>query len=115
MKCCLLPLALLPAALVGCAQDSLHTFTKLQLTDKFWGEGANYGDFNHDGKMDIVSGPYWYEGPDFKVRHEYYPATQSFQATNASGEVSTIPGFEGALGVKNTYSRAFFAFTADID
>jgi hypothetical protein len=103
---------------VGCAQDSLrtlHTFDKIQLTDKFWSEGANYGDFNHDGKMDIVSGPYWYEGPDFKVRHEYYPATQSFKATNADGVETTIEGFEGALGVKNSYSKNFFAFTGDIN
>lgn len=119
MKCPLLVLAMVPA-LVGCAHDSLqtslHTFTKNQITDKFWGEGANYGDFNHDGKMDIVSGPYWYEGPDFKVRHEYYPAPQSFKTTNADGVVLTIPGYEGALGVKNSYSReCFFAFTADIN
>jgi hypothetical protein len=118
MKYRFLLFAPLLAACAGCAHDSLpvsHTFKKIQLTDKFWGEGANYGDFNHDGKMDIVSGPYWYEGPDFKIRHEYYPATQSFQTTNAEGAVSTIEGFEGALGVKNSYSKAFFAFTGDIN
>ena len=115
MKCHLLPLVLLLAPFASRAQDSLHTFTKFQLTDKFWSEGANYGDFNHDGKMDIVSGPYWYEGPDFKIRHEYFPATQSFKTTNADGMVSTIDGFEGALGVKNSYSKAFFAFTTDIN
>ena len=31
------------------------------------------GDFNKDGKVDIVAGPYWYAGPDFKVRTEFYP------------------------------------------
>jgi hypothetical protein len=119
MKCRLFPLALLPAAFVGCAHDSLHsslhTFQKVQLTDKFWSEGANYGDFNHDGKMDIVSGPYWYEGPDFKIRHEYYPAMESFKGTNADGVAETIDGFEGALGVRNSYSKAFFAFTGDVN
>ena len=24
--------------------------------------------------LDVVAGPYWYEGPDFKKRHEFYPA-----------------------------------------
>ncbi|QDV70024.1 FG-GAP repeat protein [Rosistilla carotiformis] len=46
------------------------TYKKLHLTDKFHCEGAYYGDFNRDGKQDIVSGPYWYAGPDFQTRHE---------------------------------------------
>ena len=75
--------ALLLAATVAGAKEKLHTFEKIQVTDKFWGEGANFGDFNHDGHMDIVSGPYWYEGPDFKVRHQYCPATQTFKKKNA--------------------------------
>ncbi|MCY3022941.1 MAG: FG-GAP-like repeat-containing protein [Planctomycetota bacterium] len=62
----------LGAALAG--EMVLHTFEKIVLTEQFFCEGANYGDFNQDGKMDIVAGPYWYEGPDFKVKHEYYPA-----------------------------------------
>jgi hypothetical protein len=52
------------------------TFQKIVLDRTFLSEGANVGDFNHDGKMDVVSGPYWYEGPDFKKRHEYYPAKE---------------------------------------
>ena len=52
----------------------LHSFKKLPLTDKFWSEGAHFGDFNRDGKMDVVSGPFWYQGPDFTDRHEYRPA-----------------------------------------
>lgn len=92
-----------------------HTFKKIQLTDQFWGEGANFGDFNHDGKMDIVSGPYWYAGPDFKQRHEYAPATQTFKLKKADGTEETIPGFEGGLGKNNTYSKNFLAFTADFN
>lgn len=58
-----------PAAL---AQTSTPTFKKLQLTDKFYCEGAYYADFNRDGRMDVVSGPYWYAGPDFQQRHEVH-------------------------------------------
>src|ERR1019366_7043958 len=38
----------------------LHSFKKVRATDQFWAEGAAIGDFNHDGKMDIVSGAYSY-------------------------------------------------------
>lgn len=53
----------------------LHSFKKIQMTDQFYCEGAYYGDFNHDGKADVVAGPYWYEGPDFQKKHEYRPAS----------------------------------------
>jgi HEAT repeat protein len=49
-------------------------FKKLQLSDQFYAEGAYYGDFNRDGKLDIVAGPFWFEGPDFNIKHEYRPA-----------------------------------------
>ena len=56
--------------LAGAADElTLHTFKKVQLSDQFWSEGANLGDFNKDGKLDVVSGPFWWEGPDFKKRH----------------------------------------------
>src|SRR5437867_6176283 len=93
--------------------DAVHTFKKIQLTDKFWAEGANFGDFNHDGKMDIVSGPFWYEGPEFKTRHELYPANATFKLKKSDGTEQTIPGFEGGLGVNNAYSETFIVFTYD--
>ena len=52
----------------------LHSFARQQLTSEYYSEGANAGDINGDGKVDVVSGPYWYEGPDFKTKHEFYPA-----------------------------------------
>ncbi|HEX4121531.1 MAG TPA: VCBS repeat-containing protein [Verrucomicrobiae bacterium] len=107
--------ALFSAASSVFAQDKLPSFRKIQLTDQFWSEGADYADFNHDGHMDIASGPFWYEGPDFKIRHEYRPANHSFKSTNAAGEAVTIPGFEGALGEKNEYSDDFFTFTFDVN
>ena len=75
MKC--LPLAvvfsLFAAPLVCRAEQPLPKFKKLVLADKFYCEGANVGDFNNDGKLDVVAGPWWFEGPDFKVKHEIYP------------------------------------------
>ncbi len=52
----------------------LHSFQRLQLTDQFFSEGATAADINRDGHVDIVSGPYWYAGPDFIERSEYYEA-----------------------------------------
>ncbi len=113
-------LAFLSAGFFGCSTASMnknaaHAFEKIQITDKFWSEGASIGDFNHDKKMDVVSGPFWYEGPDFKKQHEYYPATEKFKKKNADGSVEEIPGFEGALGTQNTYSRNFIAFSHDFN
>ena len=65
-------------AMAPAPADELHTFTRLQLSDQFWSEGANAGDLNNDGVKDIISGPYWWQGPDYKTRHEYYPATTTF-------------------------------------
>lgn len=111
-----IPLTLLSTTLLASAKDyALHSFKKLQLTDQFWCEGAYSGDFNHDKKMDIVSGPFWYEGPDFKTRHEYYPAKESFKKQKPDGTEETIPGFEGALGRNNTYSKNFVAYTYDFN
>jgi hypothetical protein len=106
----------LASSLVSSARDYLlHTFKKTQLTDKFWSEGATFGDLNRDGKPDIVSGPYWYEGPDFQKRHECYPATTTFMLKNPKGSDQAIEGFEGALGVDNKYSDNFFAFVHDFN
>jgi hypothetical protein len=102
-------------ASVSAEDHLLHSFKKIQLSDKFWCEGANFGDFNHDGKMDIVAGPYWYEGPDFTKRHEYYPADTTFKRKKTDGTEEQIPGFEGALGVNNAYSDNFFAFVYDFN
>src|SRR6185436_1894634 len=59
------------ACAASAADHTIHTFKKIRVTDQFWAEGAHFGDFNKDGQGDVVAGPYWWEGPDFKVRHEY--------------------------------------------
>src|SRR3954452_9591849 len=87
-------LAAATSPLMGAEKRTVHSFEKLELSDQFFSEGANFGDFNHDGVMDIVSGPYWYAGPNFSERHEYYPPVPF----NIAG-----------------YSENFFAFTYDVN
>jgi hypothetical protein len=72
---CLLPAAALAGvALLTAAEPgpSAERFTKRNLTTGYFCDGINTGDFNRDGKTDIVAGPWWYEGPDFTRRHEVY-------------------------------------------
>ena len=114
----MLPKALaiiLLSTLAATAADVVHRFKKVQITDKFWAEGATYGDFNHDGIVDVASGPFWYEGPDFKKRHDFYPANKTFTLKKPDGTQETIPGYEGALGVNNAYSDTFLTFTYDFN
>ena len=70
-------------------------FKKIQLSDQFYSEGANFGDFNHDGKQDVVAGPFWYEGPDFQKKHQYMD--------DADAKTSD----------PHHYSNNFFAFSHD--
>src|SRR5712671_3224697 len=106
----------LSIALTGRAEDyRIHTFKKIVVTDRFWSEGADLADFNHDGKMDVASGPFWYEGPDFTKRHEIWPATATFKHKKSDGTEEVVPGFEGALGVNNAYSECFLTYVYDFN
>jgi hypothetical protein len=88
---CAPALALLPA-LAGA--ETLVFFQKITLTDKFYSEGAACADFNQDGKMDVIAGPYIYLGPDYKKTVEIYPAK----------------AFE-----KKDYSKNFLCFADDLN
>jgi len=48
------------------------TWKRLQLHSDFYSEGAAIGDINGDDKPDVVSGPFWWEGPTFETKHAYY-------------------------------------------
>ncbi len=112
----LLCLGAIASSGTGNAADyQLHSFQKTQLSQYFWSEGATFGDINKDGHNDIISGPYWWAGPDFKKQYEYYPATLKFKTKKPDGTEVEYPGFEGGLGTKNTYSDNFFAYTYDIN
>ncbi|MDG2385114.1 MAG: FG-GAP-like repeat-containing protein [Pirellulaceae bacterium] len=66
----------------------------VQLSPHFFSEGATVGDFDRDGDLDIASGPWWYEGPDWKQKHQFYAQ----DAIDPHG-----------------YSNNFFAFTEDLN
>ncbi|MFM1770026.1 MAG: hypothetical protein RJA22_2555 [Verrucomicrobiota bacterium] len=100
---------------VSAAEHTPTPWKKIHVTPHFWAEGANIGDFNKDGQMDLVYGPYWWAGPDFQKRHEYYPATKSWAKKSADGTEERIPGFKGALSRENEYSDNFFAYTHDFN
>ena len=49
------------------------TFTRMVLHMFNYAEGIGIGDFNNDGKPDVHSGPFWWEGPDFTTKHQFFP------------------------------------------
>jgi len=46
-------------------------FTMQRISDFYYGWCAAAADINHDGIMDIVSGPFYYLGPDYTERREF--------------------------------------------
>ena len=45
-----------------------------RINDNYYSWGCGAADFNRDGNLDIVAGPYIYFGPDFTRFREIYPA-----------------------------------------
>ena len=56
-------------------EQSSKNFQVQRISDYFYSRGATAGDFNHDGILDIASGPFYYLGPDFTERREIELAT----------------------------------------
>jgi len=59
---CLSVVVLSAAVVHGQQPVPTGEFTKIQLTDQFWAEGAAIGDFNHDGKMAVLVGRAGFQG-----------------------------------------------------
>ncbi len=52
-------MALLSGLMLTCTGEDrtgyqLQEFQKIHLTPVYWSEGADYGDFNQDGHLDVV-------------------------------------------------------------
>ena len=68
-------LLLLVAVTVALAADrELHSFERIQLTDRYYSEGINGADVNGDGHVDAIHGPFWFAGPGFKTKKLIYQA-----------------------------------------
>lgn len=70
--CLVATLFLSPVAFAAEPQTSKIVWKTDQLDNVFFAEGATAGDIDGDGHADVVSGPYWFAGPDFKQRHTIY-------------------------------------------
>lgn len=96
-----LPRALLLAALAaplaaGAAAPRAISFEKLTLTSEYWSDGLNAADVDGDGKKDVISGPFWYAGPDFKTRHAFKdPLPQELEKNPTDSMFTFIADFNG--------------------
>lgn len=61
-----------PNGSVVADEYTLHEFERQKLTGTYFSEGANAGDLNGDDVADVVYGPYWFAGPDYKNKYEIY-------------------------------------------
>jgi hypothetical protein len=48
------------------------------LSPLHYAEGADAGDINGDGVLDLVAGPNWYQGPDFGLGGTLFANPPSF-------------------------------------
>lgn len=98
-----------------CFASQEPSFSKKHVVDDFWAEGCTVGDFNKDGIPDVAYGPWWFQGPDYSQKHEYFPATATWTLAKPDGANETMPGYMGAKSPKNGYSNAFLSFTDDFN
>lgn len=73
------------------------TWKRTVVDKKFNSEGVAIGDFNKDGKMDVITGEVWYEAPTWKA-HRIRPGKDDY-----------------TMGEQNVYSKSFACWTEDFD
>lgn len=88
-------LTVLVFGLLACERTSAGepSFKKLHLLPSYWSEGANVADLNMDGHMDIICGPHWFKGPNFKERFEFYPAVAPTKRSRNDFAVYSLDNF----------------------
>ncbi len=78
------------------ADDSPVRFQRQVLTDEYYCDGVAAGDINSDGHLDIVAGPFWYEGPEFTTAHAFYePVVLPREASPSNSMFSFVHDFSG--------------------
>ena len=88
LLCALGASALLPVASAAPAREI--AFEKHVLTGEYWCDGINAADIDGDGHRDVIAGPFWYAGPDFKVRHTFYEPVPQVLETNPTNSMFTF-------------------------
>ena len=89
MRLIILPLLLAAPTPIACA------FEKQILADQYYCDGITCGDINRDGKQDIVAGPFWYEGPEFKKAHAFYePVVHPTEPSPTDSMFSFVEDFD---------------------
>lgn len=84
----------LPSNVFG-EEFRLHSFERQQLSDVYYSEGISAGDLNNDGHVDVIYGPHWYAGPDFRSRNEIYPAVPQRREGYADNFFNWVHDFDG--------------------
>lgn len=78
------------AAALSAAPREL-AFQKLTLTSEYWCDGVNAADIDGDGRTDVIAGPFWYAGPDFKTRHTFYDPVPQALEKNPTNSMFSFP------------------------
>lgn len=94
-RLCLGAALLFTSTLISNAEDALHRFERKQLTGTYYSEGANAGDLDQDGVVDIVYGPHWYAGPDYDKSYEIYKAVPQNMNGYADNFFNWVHDFDG--------------------
>lgn len=77
------------------ADRQLHSFERIQLTNQYYSEGINAADIDGDGQEDVIHGPFWFVGPDFKTRHLIHEAVPQARERYANSFFSWPYDFNG--------------------
>ena len=89
-------LSLAASSAFAAGQAREIAFEKHTLTDTYWCDGVTAADINKDGKMDVIAGPFWYEGPSFKTAHAFYePVAQPIEEKPTNSMFSFAYDFNG--------------------
>ena len=82
-------LAAVAAASAG-EQPQLRFFRHV-LTDLYFCDGINAADIQGDGVTDIIAGPFWYAGPDFRMSYPFYEPVPLPPAPRPSNSMFSFP------------------------
>lgn len=78
------------------SDKSAIRFQKLVLADSYYCDGVSSGDINDDGHVDLVAGPFWYEGPAFEQSHAFYePVKLKPEESPSNSMFSFVHDFSG--------------------